>query len=249
MAVALFRSQILQGKVPELAHGADLAAVRRRNGDDVPDVQLLLSLPRGKFDTYGALKTEDVQYVAESQEREEKWDNTFIESELHRKAGGVMSSISHVRRTSLQAVQLAALVVQRQGAVDARLASADRKMQLVKLSTQMILDQVARRKMQQMRESIGRRQSLSCNNGEVGRWRRLQANAHEVGQKRIKQQEVKATKRTLKNFSMGVDDQGRGRICTSRRHASVTGASKELEEARSLAAVSISLQQTTGTLT
>lgn len=245
MAVALFRSQALQGKVPALAHGADIAAVRRRDGEAVPDVQLLLPLPRGTpFDSYGAPKTEDVQFVADTQEREAQWDNKFHESSLHQEAGTIRSTITRVRRSSMQAVELAALVVARQGAVDARIAEQDRKMQLVKLSTQMLLDQYARRKMRDSVRTHGRRQSFSCGSAEMKRWGKLRTNAHEVGHKRIMRKEVQATREVLRKHSnAGGDVAGlEARPRTSRRHASVTGASQELEQARELAVASVSLQ-------
>ena len=147
MAVALFRSQVLQGQTPALARGADDAAVCRRKGQLVADVQLLLPLPKGKFDTYGAPKTELVEFTAAAQERETKWNVSHGQSYLKQAIQGIKTSVVAVRRHSAEAVQFAAQIKQHQEAVDARIKEQDRKMQLVRMSTQTMLDIMAKRKL------------------------------------------------------------------------------------------------------
>ena len=220
MAVALFRSQVLQGQTPALARGADDAALCRRKGQLVADVQLLLPLPKGKFDTYGAPKTELVEFTAAAQERETKWNVSHGQSYLKQAIQGIKTSVVAVRRHSAEAVQFAAQIKQHQEAVDARIKEQDRKMQLVRMSTQTMLDIMEKRKLRRMKDERGRRRSFltNCESQAMNRWGRLRAQGSEIGHKRVVQKDVEAVRIRLKH-----------------RHASVTGTSTELEEARSLA--------------
>ena len=220
MAVALFRSQVLQGHTPALAHGADDAAVCRRAGQNVADVQLLLPLPRGKFDTYGAPKTEAVEFAAAAQEREVRWNMQQGGSNLKKAIQGIKSSVLIVRRNSSETVQFAARIKQHQEAVDARIEEQDRKVQLVRTSTQTMLDIMERRKLRRMQDERGRRASfVNCESNAMNRWGVLRARGREVGHKCVVQNDVAAVKERLRN----------------RRYGSVTGASSELREFRSLA--------------
>ena len=218
MAVALFRSQVLQGKTPALVHGADDAAVCRCKGQNVADVQLLLPLPQGKFDTYGAPKTEAVEFAAAAQEREVRWNLQQDGSNLKKAIQGIKTSVRLVRRNSTETVQFAAQIKQRQEAVDARIEEQNRKMQLVRLSTQTLLDIMERRKLRRMREERGRRASfVDCESKAMNRWGILRAQGHEVGHAKVVQNDVAAVKKRLRP-----------------RYGSVTGASSELREVRSL---------------
>jgi len=70
MALALFRSQVVEERLPALTQGADRAAQLRARGVDVPDVQLsgALQLGGGAFDMYGAPKSAVVAQARDEQE-------------------------------------------------------------------------------------------------------------------------------------------------------------------------------------
>jgi hypothetical protein len=69
MALALFRSQVVEERLPSLTQGADRAAQLRAGGVDVPDVQLSgeLQLGDGAFDMYGAPKSTAVAQARDEQ--------------------------------------------------------------------------------------------------------------------------------------------------------------------------------------
>jgi len=69
MALALFRSQVVEERLPSLTQGADRAAQLRARGVDVPDVQLSgeLQLEGGAFDMYGAPKSAAVAQARDEQ--------------------------------------------------------------------------------------------------------------------------------------------------------------------------------------
>ena len=111
--------------------------------------------------------------------------------------------------------------------------------------TQSVTRQMSGMKVQEVGVGAGKeKEERSRVGSEMKRWGKLRTNAHEVGHKRIMRKEVQATREVLrKHSSAGGDVEGlEARPRTSRRHASVTGASQELEQARELAVASVSLQ-------
>ena len=254
MALALFRSQVVEERLPALTQGADRAAQLRARGVDVPDVQLsgALQLGGGAFDMYGAPKSAVVAQARDEQEFAKDMlaaGRSSLARRRQQQRNGLrrMSNcVVQLRRASVEHRTLLHHLGEFQARVEEKIDAQESRMTAAQKASEILMAMGRAKGRQREAEEEGGQQEMmmghhSRRHSSTGyvegdmrcatrQWGRLRVAARHEGHGRLVQRDVAATRQQVARWEQNQSQRPRGAAAAETWERRASFATEELQE-------------------